>query len=130
MGADDSLSIPQPPPMVAPSTAFTVPDRPPAASDPVTDVTLPTTHAPYDCTPHSEMQLANPPDGAIFTNAPEHAILSVSTSVTQHHPAGEKSTPHMHVHWPLSTANGEHQDYNPHGCTGDAIKDTSDSNSL
>jgi len=102
-GADDSLINTQPPPMV-PSTAPTAPDRPPPAPDPVTDITLPRTHAPYDCTPHPEMQLVNPPDKAVFANAPDHAILSVSTIVTQHHPTGEWSTTHLHVHWPLPTA--------------------------
>jgi len=36
--------------MVAPSTAPTVPDRPPAAPDPVTGITMPKTHVPYDFT--------------------------------------------------------------------------------
>jgi len=59
IGVDDSLINSQPPPMVAPSTAPTVPDRPPAAPDPVTGITLPKTHVPYDFT--SELHLAYPP---------------------------------------------------------------------
>jgi len=59
---DDIWSNPHPPPLVATSTAPTVPGRPPAAPDPVTGVTLSTTAAPYDCT---TLQLGQPPDGAI-----------------------------------------------------------------
>jgi len=54
----------------------------------------------------------------------------MTPSVTQHHPAEENSTHHLHVHWPLHTANGEHQNSYLHGCTSDAVKDTSDSNRL
>jgi len=50
LDADDSLIKSQPPPLVAPSTTPTVPDRPPAAPNPVTGATLPRTAAPYDCT--------------------------------------------------------------------------------
>ena len=58
IGVDDSLINSRLPPMVAPLTAPTVPDRPPAAPDPVTGITLPKTHVPYDVI--SEMQLAYP----------------------------------------------------------------------
>jgi len=86
---DDIWTDSHPPPLVAPFTAPTVPERPPAAPDPVTGVTppktatlqlgqppdgavqiipatvtLPDTHAPYDCH-HSEMLLSSHPlDGA------------------------------------------------------------------
>jgi len=129
--------------MVAPSTAPTVPDRPPAAPDPVTGITLPKTHVPYDVT--SEPQLAYPPEGTtqpgnsfvpsnstpslVITSASGHAIAPMTSSVTQHPPAGENSTPHLHVHWPSPTANGEHHDFYLHGCTCDVVMDTSDNNS-
>jgi len=61
---DDIWTNPNPPPLVAPFTAPTVPDRPPAAPDPVTGVNLPTTTAPYDCT---TTQFGQPPDGAVQT---------------------------------------------------------------
>jgi len=54
----------------------------------------------------------------------------MTPSVTQHHPAGENSTHHLHAHWKLLTANGEHQNSYLHECTCDIAKDTSDSNSL
>jgi len=56
--ADSARNNILPLPMVAPSTAPTVPDRPPAAPDPVTGITLPKTHVPYDFT--CELQLAYP----------------------------------------------------------------------
>ncbi len=110
--------------------------------------TLLKTNVPYDFT--SELQLAYPPEGTaqpvpvigtsfvsssstpslLITNAPGHAIASMTPSVTQHHPAEENSTHHPHVHWPSPTANGEHQNSYLHGCTFDVVKDTSDSNSL
>jgi len=90
IGVYDSLINPQPHPMVAPSIAPTAPVRPPAVLDPVMGVTLPKTRAPYDCIPqHSEMQLANHPDRAVFADAPDHVISSVSTIVTPHHPVGK-----------------------------------------
>ncbi len=127
IGVDDSLINSQPPPTVAPSTASTVPDRPPAAPDPVTGMTLPKTRVPYDVT--SEPQLAYPPEGTdqpipvigselatssstpslVIINAPGHAIASMTPCVTQRQPAGENSAHHLHVHWKLQTADGEHQ---------------------
>jgi len=104
--SDDIWTNSHHPPLVASFTAPAVPDRPPAAPDPITDVTLPTTaalhdcmpvivtlletHATYDCTPHSEMQLSHPPDGDVqpapvigdCANPPGHVTLSVSTIVT------------------------------------------------
>jgi len=121
---DDIWTNSHHPPLVVSFTDPAVPDRPPAAPDPITDVTLPTTaalhdcmtmqfgqppdgtaalhdcmpvivtlletHATYDCTPHSEMQLSHPPDGDVqpapvigdCANTPGHATLSVSTIVT------------------------------------------------
>jgi len=147
IGVDASLINSQPPPMVAPSTAPTVPDRPPAAPDPVTGIILHKTHV-HDFT--SEPQLAYPPEetalavhvignsfvpssptpSLVITNAPGHAIASMIPSVTQHHPDGENPTHHLHAHWKLPTANGEHQSPYLHKCTCDVAKDNGDSNSL
>ena len=159
------------PPLVAPFTAPTVPDRPPAAPDPVTGVTLPTTAAPYDCTttqfgqppdgavqtipaivtllethatydrtPHSEMLLSHLPDGvdqSAPTNGncmstPGHVAPSVSTIAIQHHCVEENSTPHLHVHQPLASANMEPKDYYPqdHLTLCKVIKDTSERDNL
>jgi len=76
--SDDILSYAQPPqvtcfptaPTATPTAAPTAFDRPPAAPDPVTGVTLFKNSDPaYDCTPaihHSEMQHAHPPNEAVL----------------------------------------------------------------
>jgi len=104
---DDIWTNPQPPPLVAPSAAPAVPDRPLAAPDPVTGVTLPTTAAPYDCTTlqldctlDSEMPLSHHPDGDVHSapitddciTTPGHVTPTVSTIVTQHYCAEENPT--------------------------------------
>ncbi len=67
------------PPLVAPFTAPAVPDRPPAAPDPVTGVILPTTADPYDCT---TLQLGQPPDGAVQTTPAIGAVQTIPPIVT------------------------------------------------
>jgi len=87
---DDIWTNVHPPPLVAPSSAPNVPDRPPAAPDPVTGVTLPTTIPPNHCT---TMQFGQPPNGTVQTTPATVALPETHDPYDCHHSEMQLSDP-------------------------------------